>query len=85
MEEKKETRGAKKGRKITWNTRPEVEQIKDVSMSFRTTVEEREEIKKILKEIGKGTTSEKILKALKILKAEQKVWKYIWKDIKKML
>ncbi|RRD38454.1 hypothetical protein EII29_10125 [Leptotrichia sp. OH3620_COT-345] len=65
--QKKENRGAKKGRKITWHTRPDVEKVKDVNMSFRTTVEEREEIKKLLKEIGKGTTSEKIIKGLKEL------------------
>lgn len=65
--QKKENRGAKKGRKITWNTRPEVEKVKDINMSFRATEEEREEIKKLLKEIGKGTTSEKIIRGLKEL------------------
>lgn len=62
-----EKRGAKKGRVITWNTRPDVEKVKDVNMSFRTTIEEREEIKRLLKEINGGTTSEKIIKGLKIL------------------
>lgn len=62
-----EKRGAKKGRMITWNTRPDVEKVKDVNMSFRTTIEEREEIKRLLKEINGGTTSEKIIKGLKIL------------------
>ena len=62
-----EKRGAKKGRVITWNTRPDVEKVKDVNMSFRTTIEEREEIKRLLKEIDGGTTSEKIIKGLKIL------------------
>ena len=52
---------------ITWNTRPDVEKVKDVNMSFRTTIEEREEIKRLLKEINGGTTSEKIIKGLKIL------------------
>nr|WP_315046042.1 hypothetical protein [uncultured Leptotrichia sp.] len=62
-----EKRGAKKGRVITWNTRPDVEKVKDVNVSFRTTIEEREEIKRLLKEINGGTTSEKIIKGLKIL------------------
>ncbi len=71
--QKKENREAKKGRIITWNTRPDIERVKDVNMSFRTTAEEREEIKRLLKELGKGTTSEKIIKGLKFLKAIQEV------------
>lgn len=70
--ERKETRGAKKGRKITWNTRP-VETKKNISVSYRATEEERDEIRTLLKETEGDSTSQKIIKGLKLLKATQKI------------
>lgn len=53
MDEKEETRGAKKGRKITWNTRPKGVQKNKSLWGYRFTEEEYNEIKNNFKEFQK--------------------------------
>lgn len=50
------------------NKNKSIEENKDVLISFKTTLTEKGEIKKMLDEIPDGTNSEKILKGLRLLK-----------------
>ena len=65
MEQKKETRGAKKGREITWNVGRKATGLKrNKTISFKVTEKERELIYEKLDKIG-GKRIEALLKILK--------------------
>lgn len=67
MEEKKENRGAKKGRTITWNTRPTIkpkeEKLKQVQ--YKAYGEEIEEMNKLLSQIEGKRKYIKLLEAVR--------------------
>lgn len=63
---KKETRGAKKGRAITWNTRPEGVIKNKHFLGCKVTEEEHEELSTILQK-GKEVTGLKSVELIKKL------------------